>query len=1099
MKTNFDYLLLEVNFGDFAELCKNAELSYQISAVACVSAARIAMESAVKWLYSADSALTRPYDDKLLNLLQDENFQDIVPYELSQKLEYIRKLGNQAIHAPKNIRIEQAKLCLEFLYDFCDFISMCYGSNYEYHEYNTASLTQEAESSQIEKTIKIHAVPSIRFRKPEIRKENRQKREANQSNYKNKPIDLSEKETRTAFIDVMLADVGWQRNKTWFDEYPIENMPNKSGKGSADYVLFGDDGKPLAVIEAKRTSVDVAVGRQQAKLYADDLENRFGQRPIIFLTNGYETRIWDDKHAPERIVSGIYSKRDLEKYFNLMHQRQSLLGEKINDDISGRYYQKAAIQAVCDRFGNKRRKALLVMATGSGKTRTAISIVDVLMRHGWVKNVLFLADRTALVTQAKRSFHNMLPNVSLCNLMESKEDASARIVFSTYQTMMNCIDTAMDGENNRLFTSGHFDLIIVDEAHRSIYKRYRSIFTYFDALLVGLTATPKDEIEKNTYQVFQLEDGVPTYGYELAQAVQDGFLVDYTCIKTNLNYMQNGIRYSELTDDERLKYEETFLNEDGYLPDEIDNSELNQWVFNKDTIRKMLSILMEHGQKIEFGTKMGKTIIFAKNHDHAEKIFEIWNEEYPNYPQHYCRIIDNYDRYAQNLIDDFSDSKKVPQIAISVDMLDTGIDVPEVLNLVFFKKIKSKSKFWQMIGRGTRLCEKLIDGKDKEQFYIFDLCSNFDFFELNPKGREASNSSTLQEQYFNIKTELIYYLKQQTTSFYENMCTELKKEVLEQIGQLNRNQFDVRQHLKYISRFIKEENWRKISFQNTREIKEHIAPFILPEKEEVNALRFDVLVRQLELAKLAETNDTRFKRDLFEKIGQLQQTNHPAVKIKKEYIDELHQESLFENITIEEYEEIRKELRDLIVCIEKEKRQQYTTDFVDDILSIEYAESKLENDDLINYKQKLAYYIQKHQEDNPIILKLRTNIPLDKNDIDQLEYVLWNELGNQEQYMQEYGELPLGEFIRSIVGLKHQAVIDAFSHFMSMHKLNSNQMYFIEQVIHYIERNGLMKDLKILQQSPFNDRGSITELFEDNAIFIDFRNVIYAINQNAIA
>ncbi|MDY3203199.1 MAG: DEAD/DEAH box helicase family protein, partial [Methanocorpusculum sp.] len=319
----------------------------------------------------------------------------------------------------------------------------------------------------------------------------------------------------------------------------------------ADYVLFGDDGRPLAIIEAKKTCKDPAVGRQQAKLYADLLEQKFGKRPVIFLTNGFETRIWNDTKYPERKVSGIYAKRDLEKEFAKLAFRTSLENIQINTSISGRYYQIEAIKAVCRAFDTEnRRKALLVMATGSGKTRTVISLVDILIRHGWAKNILFLADRNLLVTQAKRSFNALLPDLSLTNLSEEKDSLNARAVFSTYQTMINAIDDIKDENGGRLFTCGHFDLIIIDEAHRSIYNKYKDIFSYFDAHLIGLTATPKDEVDKNTYDTFELESGVPTYGYDLSEAVSDGYLVDFVTIETKLKFIEEGIIYDDLTDEE---------------------------------------------------------------------------------------------------------------------------------------------------------------------------------------------------------------------------------------------------------------------------------------------------------------------------------------------------------------------------------------------------------------------------------------------------------------------------------------------------------------------------------------------------------------------
>ena len=503
------------------------------------------------------------------------------------------------------------------------------------------------------------------------------RRSEQKQSYVPKPLDITEYKTRKLYIDTMLQDSGWTEGRDWINEVELLGMPNQAETGYADYVLYDDMQKPLAVIEAKRTCADVSKGRQQAKLYADILEQQYGRRPVIFLTNGFETRI-DDGQYPERKVASIYSKRDLEKLFNLRRMRTSLKHVMVDKNIAGRYYQEGAIKAVCNAFDNKnRRKALLVMATGSGKTRTVIALCKVLLEHGWVKNILFLADRNSLVTQAKRSFVNLLPDLSVTNLCEEKDNFAAHCVFSTYQTMYHVIDNAKDDEG-KLFTSGHFDLLICDEAHRSIYNKYKDIFHYFDASLVGLTATPKDEIDKNTYEIFELESGVPTYGYELAQAVNDGYLVDYMSVESKLKFIEQGITYADLTDEEKEEYENLFEDVNGEIPERISSSALNEWIFNRDTIRQVLHVLMTNGIKIDYGEKIGKTIIFAKNHNHAEKILEIFHSEYPHLKD-FAQVIDNRINYAQSLIDAFSDPKKLPQIAISVDMLDTGIDVPCLL------------------------------------------------------------------------------------------------------------------------------------------------------------------------------------------------------------------------------------------------------------------------------------------------------------------------------------------------------------------------------------------------------------------------------------
>ena len=687
--TNFDFLKSDPQFATFADVAISAEKILNIDVAASVLNCRRAMEFAVKWMYSVDKDLEMPYDTTLVALMSTEEFRDVVGNDLLFRMTYIRKRGNDAAHSGNRISLEQAKLCVENLYIFMDFVACCYSEKYNeiITPFDKALLEKPGEDVP-DKQKELDFEKLIAENKA-LKDELTARRTEQQQTYVPKPLDLSEFKTRKIYIDTMLQDAGWVENDTWENEVELPGMPNKSEVGYADYVLYDDTHKPLAVVEAKRTCVDVSKGRQQAKLYADILEKQYGRRPVIFLTNGFETRI-DDGQYPERKVSTIYSKRDLEKMFNLRRMRTSLKNVMVDKNIAGRYYQEGAIKAVCDALDVKnRRKALLVMATGSGKTRTVIALCKVLAEHNWIKNILFLADRNSLVTQAKRAFVNLYKDLSVTNLCEEKDNFAARLVFSTYQTMYNCIDEVKDNEG-KLFTSGHFDLVICDEAHRSIYNKYRDIFNYFDAPLVGLTATPKDEIDKNTYEIFELESGVPTYGYELDQAVKDGYLVNYVSIETKLKFLEEGISYDDLSDEEKEEYENKFTDENGELPDHINAKALNEWIFNEDTIKQVLHTLMTDGITVNYGETLGKTIIFAKNHDHAEKIFEVFGKEYPHL-NGYAKVIDNYINYAQSAIDEFSEGDKLPRIAISVDMLDTGIDVPEVLNLVFFKKVMSKA------------------------------------------------------------------------------------------------------------------------------------------------------------------------------------------------------------------------------------------------------------------------------------------------------------------------------------------------------------------------------------------------------------------------
>lgn len=1095
--SNFSPYLSIPSFAAFAPIAESAEKILSIDPAACVLNCRRAMEAAVKWMYAVDGSLVMPWDDKLVTLINTEEFRGIVDDQLIFRLDFIRRMGNNAAHGGKVITREQAVLCLQNLFVFFDFLAYCYGENYTEHTFNPALLAEQSAqptppavdedaARKLDALIKENAA---------LKEQLTQRREEQHQTYVPKPLEISEYKTRKLYIDAMLQDAGWVEGKNWLNEVKLPGMPNKSETGYADYVLYGDDGKALAIVEAKRSCVDPAVGRQQAKLYADIIEKQQGRRPVIFLTNGFETKI-DDGQYPERKCAAIWSKRDLEKWFNLLRMRTHLDNIVVDENIAGRYYQENAIKAVCNTFdARNRRKALLVMATGSGKTRTVIALCKVLLEHGWVKNILFLADRNSLVTQAKRSFVNLLPELSVTNLCEERDNTTAHCVFSTYQTMMNCIDAIEDAEG-KLFTVGHFDLVICDEAHRSIYNKYRDIFTYFDAPLVGLTATPKDEIDKNTYALFDLGNGAPTYGYELAQAVKDGYLCDFVSVETTLKFIQQGIVYDELTDEEKEEYEAKFADENGDVPECVMPSALNEWVFNEDTIRKVLNTLMTDGLKIDYGSKIGKSIIFAKNHTHAEKILEIFNREYPHL-YGYAKVIDNYMTYAQSAIDEFSDPQKLPQIAISVDMLDTGIDVPDVLNLVFFKKVMSKAKFWQMIGRGTRLCPGLIDGKDKDKFYIFDFCGNFEFFRMS-KGNATASALSLQGALFSLKAQMAFklqdavYKTDELSAFRQTLVDDMVRKVSE----LNQDNFAVKQHLKFVELYTSPNRYQSLSYEDTLMMQQELAPLLLPEPDAPKALRFDALLYGMELAHLAGLPYNRAHHDLLQKADALSKiANVPEIAAQSALLEKILHTDYVENTGVDELEKIRKALRDLMKYITNEQ-SAYETGFGDEILSIEWKQSELENDDLQNYKMRAEFYVRQHQNELAIA-KLKMNVPLTDSDITQLEEILWSEVGTKQDYEAEYGKKPLGEFIREIVGLDMNAAKEAFSAYLTNVNLDSRQIYFVNQIVEYIVHNGMMKDMSILQEAPFIDQGSIIEVFTDLSVWKGIKGVIDTINANA--
>jgi type I restriction enzyme R subunit len=1104
MVSNFSFLKKDEKLNTLSGACIEAEKSIAVSPATTAILTRRALELAVKWVYRFDNYLKIPYQDNLSSLIHSPTFTDIIDPDLFPLIKYIIRLGNIAAHTNSSIKREDAVLSLHNLHQFVSWVAYCYSEDYQDSSFDESILEtgtekkvkrEELENLFNELGSKDEKLKDMVSENDKLREELRKLRE-DKSREDDFEVDtISEFETRKRYIDLYIKESGWLFGDDCIEEYEVQGMPYGSGTGYVDYVLFGNNGKPLAVIEAKRTSIDPNKGKQQAKLYADCLENSFHQRPIIFYTNGFDTYLWEDRTYPPRRVSGIYSKDELQLMIDRRRNKTSLQNIDISNDITNRYYQKEAIKAVCETYEDGKRKALLVMATGSGKTRTAISIVDVLARHGWVKNALFLADRTALVRQAKNSFNQLLENMSLCNLLGG-DNPNSRIVFSTYPTMMNAIDETKSGEGKKLFTIGHFDLIIVDESHRSIYRKYKAIFDHFDALLLGLTATPKDDIDKNTYHIFDLENGVPTYAYELGDAVDDKYLVPYNTVETKMKFLEDGIIYDELSEEDKEKYEETF--DDDEMPDFISSDKINSWLFNDDTIDKVLNIVMEKGIKVEGGDKLGKTIIFAKNHKHAVKIVERFDILYPEHHGKFASVIDNYINYAQSLLDDFSTKDKMPQIAVSVDMLDTGIDIPEIVNLVFFKKVMSKAKFWQMIGRGTRLCEDLFGpGKDKQNFLIFDFCGNFEFFRAKPNGKEVKGTKSITEKIFNTKVDLIKELQHMDyqEGKYIAYRNQLISEVVGEIKRLNRDHFVIKQHLRFVDKYRLEKAWQNIGDIAIREIKDNITPLIIPSEDDELAKRFDYLMLTIELAELVGSNANKAKDNVVKTAQVLSSIGTiPQVLEKREFIERIKTDAFWEAATILDYEMVREALRELIKFIEREKRKIYYTDIEDEILEWQENPGEYSINNLENYRNKVNEYLREHQ-DHIAIHKLKNNKPLTQQDIKSLEKILWNEVGTKEDYTKEFGETPLTVLVRQVVGLDQMAVNDAFSEFLSDQNLDTKQIRFVKSIVDYVVKNGIM-DKRVLQEDPFRSIGSIIDIFTtDKAMKIV--KIIDSINENA--
>jgi len=1093
MPANFDFLKNKSEYELFANACIEAEIVLSTSAAMSAIGSRKALELAVKWVYSADNTMSMPYKDSIQALIHEPSFKFAIEPATWNKLPYIIKLGNLAVHTEKKIDRSDAILSLKFLFEFIQWLDYCYGSEYEERVFKEELIPTEKVALNEEK---IRVMESLIFQKDDEIKALRLAIERMSSKYteakakhkgkrKFAAVDISEFQTRKKYIDVDLQLLGWTIGDDCLEEVEVDNMMSIKGKiGYVDYVLYGKDGLPLALIEAKRTSVDPNTGLQQAKLYADSLERKTGRRPIIFTTNGFETYIWDDKISPQRKVSGIFSKSDLEKLINRRNSLKPLIKITIDDRITDRYYQKEAIRAVCDAIEKGHRKHLLVMATGTGKTRTAASLTDVLSRGGHITNVLFLADRTALVKQAKDDFKNYLPDMSLCNLLSNKDDKNARIVFSTYPTMLNEIDSAKNEFGQKLYTPAHFDLIIIDEAHRSIFKKYRAIFEYFDSILVGLTATPKTDVDRNTYDFFEMEQGVPTYAYDYETAVKkDHVLVPYYNIEVTTKVLDQGITYDDLSEEEKEKYEEDFTDEEGEMPDYIPPAYINEFIFNQKTVDMVLEDLMTKGIKVAGGDRIGKTIIFAQNKNHAQYIVDRFNKLYPQYKGGFIKRVVCDDSYAQTIIDEFKIPDKEPYIAVSVDMLDTGIDVPEIVNLVFFKKVRSKVKFWQMIGRGTRLCKDLFGkGEDKEYFVIFDYLGNFEFFREHKEGFKGNDSKGLSEMIFSKRVSLIHYLQDSAFAdeVHQAFRSELVDIVVKQIQALNTELVSVTLLLKYIEKYKTKEAFTYISELDKYDLITYLAPIVFMDDNDEYAKSFDNLMYGIMLAQIEGNKGFKIRQKQLKNdcIGLSKRATIPQIKEKLELINTILTDEFWNNTDILTLEKVRVELRDLIKFLSDESKNRFVyTNISDEVILVKEGEELDAAYDFTDYRLKVNRYIEENKN-HIAIYKLRNNIPLTKPDYEAIEKILTKDLGTKEDYKRVFGDTPFGLLIRKIAKLEYDAAMSVFSDFINEQSLNQEQIVFINKIIDYVVQNGYIEDISTLVQPPFDKPHKFIKLFD---------------------
>lgn len=1099
---NFDIIKDISGLVTLHRYCTTAEEFQVANPLIAAQNARLALESIVKTVYRLKGWQVGERTS-LLTLTTDERFKEFIDsQELMKRIHYVRKIGNNAAHVGSGdgfVGRKESFFAVLNLYYIVGSVLLAWKLIDELPDFNKDLIPQVATPGSMAIVPQPNQVATMTSNAAQSTAETvEQTTTETPATVNAQPIvnDISEAETRKLYIDLLLREAGWKVSEKDGEIIPrqacteieVHGMPSESGVGYADYVLFDTNGIPLAVVEAKRTSVDAAKGRHQAELYADCLAAKYAcPRPVIYYTNGFDTNIIDGIGYPSRPVMGYHTLDELRRLIS-QRSRNDITDLTISDKITNRKYQKRVIESVCRHYNDKHRRALLVMATGTGKTRVSISLVDVLVRNKWVKNVLFLADRIDLVNQAKKNYTKLLPDMTVSSLRDNDVDTTARILFSTYQTMIGHLD-----KDNKTFSLGRFDLIIIDEAHRSVFGKYGAIFDYFDGLLLGLTATPRNEVDRSTYELFGMEQGEPTDSYEYEEAVADGYLNPFVPIKDNSLILKEGIDPEKLSDEEKKQIQEIFEYEKimaGLEPGDpysrtINPAELFKYIFNTDTVDHVLNRLMEDGIRIKEGTVVGKTIIFAYNHNHAMFIAERFNALYPELGPDFCRVIDNYEKYSSDLLDKFSDIDKQPQIAVSVDMLDTGIDVPEVVNLVFFKPVHSKIKFWQMIGRGTRLCENLFgEGQHKKEFLIFDYYRNFEYFEMNPEGSQPTKSQSIVTTLFNLRTDIKFALqdgKYQSDDIAKAFHDQLSEILLQQIADLNRNRLDVRRELRVVETYSKQEAMQCLSMCDVMLLKGNIGPLFKNATVNASALKFDALVLKSQLSLVDETiNADSSERKITDIARYLKEkkASIPQVLAKMAVLEEVLSTHFWENKSIVSLERIRLELRDLLQYLEGDgKGQTFTVNIKD---TFEQDNSGVKVSPIRTYRKRAEDYLKEHLPNDVTLQKIYHLEPLTEQDIKRLEQIFWYELGSREEFDAQTRTKPyqrnVAAFIRSIIGIEQEAALEKYRALIHGSELSRMQEEYLRTLIKYVCENGDIATV-VLQQPPFN---KFTTIFKNS-------------------
>ena len=907
----------------------------------------------------------------------------------------------------------------------------------------------------------------------------------------------SESITRKEIIDLRLKEAGWSvsdptqvieeyflspsRNDDNATDLALDKRSDKSGpREFSDYVLLGKNGKPVAVVEAKQSSKSAELGREQAKQYCQNIQaNHDGELPFCFYTNGHEIFFWNLGEAPPQKVHGFPTRQDLERLLFIRKHKKALSSELINTAIAGRDFQLQAIRSVMEGIERNRRLFLLVMATGTGKTRTCIALIDALMRAGRVQRILFLVDRIALRGQALDAFKEYIPDEPRWpNLGEKSIATDRRIYVATYPTMLNIVR-----DETSALSPHFFDLIVIDESHRSIYNTYGEVLDYFNAIQLGLTATPRDVVDHNTFALFECEDGLPTFAYSYDEAIEHAppYLCDFRVLKIKTKFQDEGIskRTISLEDQKQLILEGKEIEEINF-----EGSDLEKTVTNHATNALIVKEFMEESIKDPDGVLPGKTIFFCMSMKHARRIETIFDSLYPEYKGELAKVMVSDDPrvYGKGgLLDQFT-RNDMPRVAISVDMLDTGIDVREIVNLVFAKPVYSYTKFWQMIGRGTRLLEseKIKSWcPEKNIFQIIDCWDNFEYFKITPKGKELKPQIPLPVRFVGVRIDKIEAAQ---TLGYASIAEKEVSSLRAQIAALPTRSVAIMEAQARLSQCQEEAFWQPLTAEHLAFLRHAIQPlFRVVSQEDFKAMRFtkDVLEASLAHMKGEKEKYAALTESLVAQVSELPLSVN-IVAQQAGIIQKAQTNHYWATMTDQSFDHLAEQLSPLMHFRDGRGVGEGPAkfNFADVLAAKEFVEFGPEHESLsiAKYRQLVEQRVKELTASNPILQKIRDGQPVDEMDAETLAAQLQDEHPHITlqllRRVYQHQTAPFLKFIRHILGIEilesfPDTVSRSIDQFIAEHPtLTSHQLQFLNLLRDYlIHRGGIEK--RDLIQAPF--------------------------------